>query len=173
MTRLPEFSLTLWRQRRLLDALLYRLEVQELLLTSGRHRWLPNATRELEAVIAKLRRHELVRAVQASALARELGLPPDPTLRMITEAAPPPWCEILREHHIALLGLSGQVADLADRLRDELAASSRGIAEFLDAVVEPMRARRDDVPAPDPTPLARPTRPDTVPDPAVDLRSEL
>jgi len=143
MTRLPEFSLTLWRQRRLLDALLYRLEVHQLLLASGRHRWLPNATRELEAVIAKLRRHELIRAVQAAAVAAELGLAGEPTLREITEAAPPPWGEVLREHHLALLGLSGQVAELADVLRDELAASSRGIAEFLDAVLAPMRAARD------------------------------
>lgn len=143
MTRLPEFSLTLWRQRRLLDALLYRLEIHQLLLASGRHRWLPNATRELEAVIAKLRRHELIRAVQASAVATELGLAGEPTLREITEAAPSPWGEVLREHHLALLGLSGQVAELADFLRDELAASSRGINEFLDAVLAPMRAARD------------------------------
>lgn len=143
MTRLPEFSLTLWRQRRLLDALLYRLEIHQLLLSSGRHRWLPNATRELEAVIAKLRRHELLRAVQASAVAAELGLAGEPTLREITDAAPTPWGEVLREHHLALLGLSGQVADLADSLRDELAASSRGINEFLDAVLAPMRTARD------------------------------
>jgi flagellar FlgN protein len=137
MTRLPEFSLTLWRQRRLLDGLIYRLEVHELLLANGRHRWLPNATRELEAIIAKIRRHELVRALQASQVGEELGLGPEPTLREITDAAPAPWGDILREHHVALLGLTGQVAELAEMLRDELTTSSRGIADFLNTIAPP------------------------------------
>ena len=137
MTRLPEFSLTLWRQRRLLDGLIYRLEVHELLLANGRHRWLPNATRELEAIIAKIRRHELVRALQASQVGEELKLGPEPTLGEITDAAPAPWGDILREHHVALLGLTGQVAELADLLREELMTSSRGIADFLNTIAPP------------------------------------
>ena len=62
---------------------------------------------------------------------------PEPTLRQITDAAPSPWGDILREHHVALLGLTSQVAELAEILRDELMTSSRGIADFLNTIAPP------------------------------------
>ncbi len=56
---LTELSHTLWRERRLLELLQYRLEVQQLVLTTGRSRWVDAATRDVEAVTTELRAVEL------------------------------------------------------------------------------------------------------------------
>src|SRR4051812_39244560 len=42
---LTEVSNVLWRERELLEMLLFKLEEEQLLLTAGRTRWLPHATR--------------------------------------------------------------------------------------------------------------------------------
>ena len=73
---LAEVSSTLWRQRELLELLLFKLEEEQVLLTSGRTRWLARATREVEVVLEEIRRAELLRAVQVDEVAVELGLEP-------------------------------------------------------------------------------------------------
>ena len=60
---LAEVSSTLWRQRELLELLLFKLEEEQVLLTSGRTRWLARATREVEVVLEEIRRAELLRAL--------------------------------------------------------------------------------------------------------------
>ena len=72
-----ELSNELWRQRELLELLLYKFEVEQLLLASGKARWVPHATREAEVVIERLRTATLSMSVSASALAIEWNLPAD------------------------------------------------------------------------------------------------
>ena len=43
---MEDLSLILWRERELLETMLYKLEVEQLVLSSGRTRWLAHATRE-------------------------------------------------------------------------------------------------------------------------------
>ena len=95
-----ELSTLLWRERELLEMLLFKLEEEQLLLTAGRTRWLAHANREVETVMEKVREATLVRTVASETVAAEWGLAPDATLREIAAAAPAagPWREIFEGH---------------------------------------------------------------------------
>ena len=86
---LTEVSSILWRERELLELLLFKLEEEQLLLAAGRSRWLGHATREVEMVLEEIRRAELGRAVEVEAVAAQLGLPAGISLRELAEQAPP------------------------------------------------------------------------------------
>ena len=45
---LADFCRILWRERELLELLLFKLEEEQLVLASGRGRWLAHATHEVE-----------------------------------------------------------------------------------------------------------------------------
>ena len=62
-------SLVLWRERELLEELHYRLEVEQLVLASGRSRWLAHATRDIDHLLSTIRETEVLRAVAADAAA--------------------------------------------------------------------------------------------------------
>lgn len=128
---LHEVSAILWRERNLLELLLFKLEEEQLVLSSGRTRWLANATREVEAVLDEIRSAEIARAVAADSAARELGLSADAGLRALADAAPEPWDELLRAHHEAFLSLTGEISRLADDNRELLAMSHRATQETL------------------------------------------
>ncbi|WP_295656323.1 flagellar export chaperone FlgN, partial [uncultured Nocardioides sp.] len=110
---MEKLSLILWRERELLELLLFKLEEEQLLLAAGRSRWLGHATREVEMVLEEIRRAELGRAVEVEAVAVELGLAPDVSLRELSEQAPAPWNDILREHRNAFMTASAEISALA------------------------------------------------------------
>src|SRR5438067_13785285 len=87
---LREVSAILWRERHLLELLLFKLDEEQLLLAAGRTRWLPRATREVEMVLEEIRQTELERAVEVSRVAADLALPAGSSLRQLAAAAPPP-----------------------------------------------------------------------------------
>jgi transposase len=112
-----ELSTLLWRERETLELLLFKLEEEQLLLTAGRNRWLPHATREVEQVLARLRESGLERAVAVSALAEEYGIAEEATLKQIVEAAPTPaWTDVFASHLAALEGLAAEIAETSDAL---------------------------------------------------------
>jgi flagellar biosynthesis/type III secretory pathway chaperone len=119
---LDELSELLWHERRLLEVLLFGLEQEELLLSSGRSHWLGHMTAQVETALDRVRRVELGRAVEAQQVALTLGLEPDATLLGLAAGCAPPWDDLLREHH-------HELADLADRIRDR----ARGNRELLEA----------------------------------------
>lgn len=110
---LTEVSSILWRERELLELLVFKLEEEQLLLAAGRARWLGFATREVEMVLTEIKRSELGRAVEVDAVAVSLGLVPGMSLRQLAESVPPPWDNILREHRKAFLALSDEISELA------------------------------------------------------------
>ena len=57
---LAEVSTVLWTERELLELLLFKLEEEQLVLASGRTRWLAHATREVEMVIEQIRERRAV-----------------------------------------------------------------------------------------------------------------
>lgn len=128
---LNEFSGVLWRERQLLELLLFKLEEEQLILTSGRTQWLGHATREVESVLEQIRKAELGRAVEADAAAREVGLPEGSSLLAIAQRAPAPWDELLTEHHGAFVSLTDQINALAEGNRELLATSHRAAQETL------------------------------------------
>lgn len=126
----------LWRERQLLELLLFKLEVEQLLLTSGRTRWLAHATDEVSTVLGEIRSTELGHAVVSDGVAIELGLEPGATLAQLAAAAPSPWDTVLTEHRDAFLELTGQIDALATGNRQLLTAAHRAAQETLLAVSE-------------------------------------
>jgi FlgN protein len=121
---LSQLSDVLWKERNLLELLLFKLEEEQLVLTSGRTRWLGHATREVETVLDQIRDAELGRSAEADEVARELGLEEGVSLLTLSEHAPAPWDELLRAHRDAFVTLTTEISEL-------LAMSHRATQETL------------------------------------------
>lgn len=128
---MENLSLVLWRERELLDSLLYRLETEQLLLSGGRTRWLARAASEVEAVLAAIRETEVLRAMAADEAAAELALPSNPSLRALADASAEPWRTILHDHRDAFAATAREVSSLADANRDLITEACRSARETL------------------------------------------
>lgn len=128
---LNALSGVLWRERQLLELLLFKLEEEQLILTSGRTQWLGHATREVESVLEQIRTAELGRSVEADAAAREVGVPEGSSLIVLAQKAPPPWDDLFADHHAAFVSLTDQISTLAESNRDLLATSHRAAQETI------------------------------------------
>ena len=110
---MADLSSILWRERGLLDLLLFRLEVEQLVLSRGRSAWLAIAAREVEMVLAEMRQVELLRASSVDELAAEEHLPANPSLREIAECSPEPWRAIWLDHRDAFTALTSRITELS------------------------------------------------------------
>ena len=128
---LAEVSTVLWRERELLELLLFKLDEEQLVLTSGRTRWLARATKEVEMVLAEIRRTELARATEVQSTATALGLGTELSLNQLADAAPEPWAGLLREHRAAFLALTAEISQVAEANRDLLSSGQRAVHEAL------------------------------------------
>ncbi len=128
---LPDLAAVLWRQRELLERLVYRLECEQLLVAAGRTRFIALATGEIEALLDELQVVELQRAGIADVAAREFGLPVGSTLETLAGTAQPPWSEVLLEHRQALVTLTGELAVLAESNRHLMAAGLAAVEQAL------------------------------------------
>lgn len=128
---LPDLAAVLWRQRDLLERLVYRLECEQLLLAAGRTRFLALATAEVEELMAQLRVVELQRAAAADGVATEAGLAPGAGLEQLAAAVQPPWTGVLVEHREALLALTRELAALAETNRTLMAAGLQAVETAL------------------------------------------
>lgn len=127
-----ELSAALWRERELLELLLFKLDEEQLLLTAGKTRWLPFATREVEQVLERLKTPGLERAAAVTALADEWGVADDATLAALIAAAPTDaWRDTFAEHQRALTSLTGQIAELRDQNLQFLRSAARSTQETL------------------------------------------
>ncbi|TPV52556.1 flagellar protein FlgN [Pseudarthrobacter phenanthrenivorans] len=127
-----ELSALLWRERELLGLLTFKLEEEQLLLTTGNTKWLHHATREVEQVVERLRSHALSREVAVAALATEWNLGEQPTLRDIVARAPEgPWAEIFDAHLKELLALTARIKELRDANEVFLRAAVKSTQETL------------------------------------------
>jgi hypothetical protein len=131
---LAEVSDILWRERELLDVLLFKLEEEQLLLAAGKVRWLARATREVELVLEQIRLTELTRSIEVDAVAGSLGLDPNPSLSNLADAAPVPWCDLLRSHRTAFLTLTQEISSLAEANRDFVSTAYHSAQETLRAI---------------------------------------
>lgn len=133
---LAEVSDILWRERELLDVLMFKLEEEQLLLAAGRMRWLSRATREVELVLEQVRLTELTRAIEVDAVAAEMGLEPSPSLTALCEVAPEPWAGLLRSHREAFLVATREILALAESNREIVTSSFAATREALAAFGE-------------------------------------
>jgi hypothetical protein len=132
---LPEVCDILWRERELLDSLIFKLDEQHLLLSAGKQRWLPKASREIELVLEQLRLIEVSRAIAVDAVAAELGIEPGASLSALAEAAPAPWNDLLVAHRQALIDASREVCAVADDNRDAVGLAARSAQRMLHHLV--------------------------------------
>lgn len=126
---MAELGHILWQQRELVLRLIYRLEVQQLVLASGRTQWIARSTEDVDDAIEDIRRQEVARAGLVEDLSGLMGTPPDASLRELVDAAPEPWDVILAEHHTEFLRLANQAEDAARSNRDVL---DQGLADVRD-----------------------------------------
>ena len=134
-----ELSAVLWRERQLLELLLFKLEEEQLVLSTGRSRWLGHATREVEQVLDQIRAAELGRAVEADAAARDFGIAPASGLLALASAAPEPWKDLLTSHRDAFVSLTSQIQDVAQGNRALLTSSHRAAQETILGLQETVR----------------------------------
>jgi hypothetical protein len=128
---LSDVSNILWRERQLLELLVFKLEEERLVLATGRSRWLAYATREVENVLAEIKRVELERAVQVADAGRELGLSEAPRLRELAMLTAPPWDGIFAEHRRALLALAQEIDAITKSNRELLRRGHHALAEAI------------------------------------------
>ncbi|MDT0156382.1 flagellar export chaperone FlgN [Microbacterium sp. ARD32] len=132
-----ELSMLLWRERELLELLLFKLEEQELLLAAGRSRWTQFATREIEQVLEGLREAGITRLVEVEAIAAEWGAPEGAGIRDLIEVAPTAaWRDVLTGHLHGLTKLTDEVARLREGNSERLRAVLRATQETLSGLGE-------------------------------------
>jgi hypothetical protein len=119
---LHELSRVLWTQRQLVETLLYRVEVQQSLLTAGKNRWVTAAAHDIDVAIDQLRTAELERAIQVARISAHLGLPTaEPRLTELIEHIDAPWDTILTDHQRAFLSMTTEIESITRSNRDLLA----------------------------------------------------
>jgi hypothetical protein len=112
---LAEVSDILWRERELLDVLLFKLEEEQLLLE-------------------QIRLTELTRSIEVDAAASQLGVEPNPSLGKLAEVAPAPWNDLFTAHRAAFLMLTQEISGLADANREFVTTAYRSARETLLAI---------------------------------------
>jgi hypothetical protein len=130
---LSEVSNILWRERRLLDFLVFKLEEERFVLESGRMRWLTHAMREVEKVLEQINRLELERAMAVAGTSRELRTSDAPSLREMAAIAAPPWDGIFAAHRSALLLLVCEIDAIAESNSERLQHGQLAALEALAA----------------------------------------
>ena len=131
---LNDLSTLLWREREVLELLLYKLQTQQLMLTTGRTEWLAVAAREVDAVVEVLGQAELRRAIAVEEVGTELGLGTQPSLRSIANAAPQPWADILRDHHKAFLDLASRIETAGSANKDLVRSAQSAALPLLESL---------------------------------------
>ncbi|HSP76116.1 MAG TPA: flagellar protein FlgN [Cryobacterium sp.] len=127
-----ELSALLWRERELLELLVFKLDEEQLLLTNGKTRWLQHGTREVEQVLGHVRDAGLARSVEVAAVSLEWGTAEDATLRELVAHAPAgPWSEIMAAHLKAMGELTTQIKELRDANEHLLRSAARSSQETL------------------------------------------
>lgn len=129
---LSNLSSALWRLQELLETLTYKLEVQQLILQTGRARWLGRCTREIEVLLQQMREAELMRALDAGPACEALGLPAGTSLARLAQAAPAPWNDLLAEHRRALTQLTAELSTVSRSNSRLLADAYEAAQESLD-----------------------------------------
>lgn len=126
-------SASLWRERRQLELLQFRLETQLLHLNAGETQWLTFTSADLASVLENLRFETLARNVEAAALATEWGVAGEPTLPVLAAAAPGNvWVELLEEHGRAMAVLLNNIRSTIDANLGALHSAIEGLARDLE-----------------------------------------
>jgi hypothetical protein len=126
----------LWAMRELLEQMVYKLEMQGLLLAANRTRWMPYLNAEIETLIEAINAVDKDRSAASAALARVHGLPAGAPLSEILAHVGNPWTPVLTQHRLLLLSLQAEIEDIshanADLARRGVSRSREIIASLGD-----------------------------------------
>jgi hypothetical protein len=129
-----ELSASLWRERRQLELLLFRLETQLIYLNADHGEWLTFTAADLESVLDSLRFETLARNVEAAAVAAEWGVPAEATLPVLVAAAPAGiWGELLQEHLHEMMVLLRRIRSAREANLGALGSALEGFARDAEA----------------------------------------
>jgi hypothetical protein len=129
-----ELSKSIVRERQLLESLLYRLEVQRLILTAGRTHLLETSAREVEQVVDRIASAELGRGIAATELAEALTLGEEPPLSRIAAAAPSPWDVVLQDNLKACRRVMDDITRISADNRVLISRGQRETEQLIDLV---------------------------------------
>ncbi len=131
---MQRLSACLYEEKEALEELLFKLEEEQLVLATGRHRWLPRATAEVENALRTLDAMEHSRHDVMVSVAKETGVVRGEmaTLAEVAGAVGEPWSEVLLESCENMRALLGQVAEMVASNRDLI---MRGLASTAEALV--------------------------------------
>jgi hypothetical protein len=132
-----ELSHQLWTMRELLEQLVYKLEIQGLVLGAGRARWLPYVTAEIEATIDAIGAVEQDRAAASLRLARQYGIGNSLSLAEMVSNVPEPWASLLSQHRLHLLSLQAEIEDIAHTNHEMAKRSLLRSREIIASLGEP------------------------------------
>ena len=132
----PEISTLLWREREALNLLLFKLVEEQLVVSAGLVRWLPQANHEVELALEQVRGAEMLLASELDAAAGEFGPAAQPSLSVLADNAPEPWATVLTEHRDALMQLIAEIGRTTEDNRILLQAGSRSVRETLMAITQ-------------------------------------
>ncbi len=131
-----EASNILWRERQLLELLLFKLDEEQLVLAAGRSRWLTHATREVEMVLEQIREAELTRAIAIAELGTQLNIGAEPSLRQIIDTIESPWNTIFEDHRQAFIAATQEIQNLASLNKELLATGYQATRDALTWIAE-------------------------------------
>lgn len=118
---LERLAFCLGQQVAALRHLCFKFEIQEVVLTSGRQKWLGETTAELERAVAALHEHDQALRDALAAAAVAVHLSPESTVREVAAAVPEPWSYVFDEHRKGMHELLERVAQLSRTNRQLLA----------------------------------------------------
>jgi hypothetical protein len=113
-----ELSRRLWLLREQLEQLVGALDIQQLVLSNNRLRWLPMVSENVESLVSDIRSSEAERVMLSRRVARSLGLSDDATLVELADAVGEPNAAVWRRHRLHLISLHAEIDDIASSNRE-------------------------------------------------------
>lgn len=113
MNDFDELSRRLWLLREQLEHLVCALDIQQLVLSNNRLRWLPMVSENVEQLVEDIRACDAERVDLSRRVARTLGLDDDAALAELAAAADEPFATTWRRHRLQLIALHAEIDELA------------------------------------------------------------
>ncbi len=113
MDPFDELSRRLWLLREQLEHLVCALDIQQLVLSNNRLRWLPMVTENVEHLVEDIRASDVERIALSRRVARTLNLADDAPLAELAAAANEPHASAWRRHRLQLIALHAEIDELA------------------------------------------------------------
>jgi hypothetical protein len=128
---LGELNQLLWRERDVLEDVLYRLQVQQLLLVEGRERWVERSVDDLERSLARVERYQRMHRDLLDDISAYLPVHGGSTLSEVVAVTPSPWDDIFEEQQASVLVLINEIEAAS---RDNHGLARRGMVQAGEAM---------------------------------------